>query len=193
MLRMIRSSFVLILQLLLLIPFSSIVLAHPGHAHDEEATESAQIQDIQYELPYPGMLPDNPLYFLKTMRDAVVKFLISDSLKEAEFNILTANKRAYAALLLSEKEKPDFELVIETISKSNNYLHEATVSLGKAKDEDKDFLPMLDNAGKSVKKHRQVFSRQIMPNTPENMKKAIETEIRRLDTIEKSVNNLASK
>lgn len=190
---MIRYSFILTLQLLLLIPFASVIFAHPGHSHGEEATQSAQIQEVQYELPYPGMLPDNPLYFLKTMRDAVVKFLIADSLKEAEFNILTANKRAYAALLLSEKEKSDYELVIETISKSNNYLHEATVSLTKAKEEGKDFLPLLDNASKSVKKHRQVFSRQILPTTPESMKKALETEIKRLDSIEKSVNNLASK
>lgn len=191
---MIRYVFLLSLQFLLLIPFASIVFAHPGHDHGDEATQSAQtIQEVQYELAYPGMLPDNPLYFLKTMRDGVVKFLIADSLKEAEFNILTANKRAYAALLLSEKDEADYELVIETMSKSNNYLHEATVSLTKAKEEDKDILPMVDNAEKSVKKHRQVFSRQIMPNTPENMKKAIEAEIRRLDGIEKSVNNLASE
>ena len=29
---------------------------------------------VAYQLPFPGLLPDNPLYFLKTMRDRLVVF-----------------------------------------------------------------------------------------------------------------------
>jgi len=199
---MIRLGFILTAYIFLLISFTPISLAHDGVVHDTpeeaqehelESTSSAKVEmeKVEYELPYPGMLPDNPLYFLKTARDAIVKFLISDSLKEAEFNILTANKRAYAALLLSEKG--NHELTLETISKSNNYLHEAVVSLGKAREKKMEIGVALDNAQKSVKKHRDVFSQQIMPNTPEKMKKDLEREIKRLEDIEKAVSSLASK
>ena len=160
---------------------------------ENNATDSAETveEEIQYELAYPGMLPDNPLYFFKTFRDAVVKFLISDPLKEAEFNVLTANKRAYAALLLAEKGKE--ELALETLSKSNNYLHEATVSLSKAKAKKMDINSTLDKLQKSVKKHEQVFSQQIMAEFSESLKKNLEAEIKRLSEIEKAVNSLASK
>ena len=160
---------------------------------ENNATDSAETveEEIQYELAYPGMLPDNPLYFFKTFRDAVVKFLISDPLKEAEFNVLTANKRAYAALLLAEKGKE--ELALETLSKSNNYLHEATVSLSKAKAKKMDINSTLDKLQKSVKKHEQVFSQQIMAEFSESLKKNLEEEIKRLSEIEKAVNSLASK
>lgn len=160
---------------------------------ENNATDSAETieEEVQYELAYPGMLPDNPLYFFKTLRDAVVKFLISDPLKEAEFNVLTANKRAYAALLLAEKGKE--ELALETLSKSNNYLHEATVALSKAKAKKMDINKTLDKLQKSVKKHEQVFSQQIMAEFSESLKKNLEAEIKRLSEIEKAVNSLTSK
>jgi hypothetical protein len=161
---------------------------------ENNATDSAQAtieEEVQYELAYPGMLPDNPLYFLKTFRDAVVKFLISDPLKAAEFNVLTANKRAYAALLLAQKQKG--ELAMVTLSKSNNYLHEAVVSLSKAKEKKMDIGSILDRLDKSVKKHRQVFSQQIMPIIPESLKKDLEREINRLSEIEKSAYSLTAK
>lgn len=160
---------------------------------ENNATDSAETieEEVQYELAYPGMLPDNPLYFFKTLRDAVVKFLISDPLKEAEFNVLTANKRAYAALLLAEKGKE--ELALETLSKSNNYLHEATVALSKAKAKKMDINKTLDKLQKSVKKHEQVFSQQIMAEFSESQKKNLEAEIKRLSEIEKAVNSLTSK
>src|SRR3989344_4901084 len=55
---------------------------------------------VNYELVYPGILPDNPLYFIKAGRDRLVAFLINDSLKRAEFNLLTSDKRIYSAKLL---------------------------------------------------------------------------------------------
>ena len=204
-----RYSFSLLVLPLLLIFINVLpAQAHSGHIEhdgiaqaaspsiaekDSDSTESAEVveEEVQYELPYPGMLPDSPLYFLKTFRDAVVKFLISDPLKEAEFNVLTANKRAYASLLLAEKDKP--ELALETLSKSNNYLHEAIVSAGKAKEKKMNIGPVLDSLKNSVKKHEMVFSRQIMPIIPENMKDRLEQEMERLLELEKSVSNLESK
>ena len=35
----------------------------------------------QYNLPYPGLLPDNRFYLLKMIRDRVVGMLIADPIK----------------------------------------------------------------------------------------------------------------
>ena len=100
---------------------------------DTQATQSSEIipQRVNYELPYPGMLPDNPLYVLKAIRDGIVKFLINDPLKKAQFSLLVAEKRMFAGKLLIEKGED--ELAITTISKSNNYLEEALSAIGDVK------------------------------------------------------------
>jgi len=78
---------------------------------------------VQYELAYPGILPDHPLYFLKATRDRLVSVLINDTQKRAEFNLLTADKRMYAGVFLIKKDKD--ELAISTMSKGSNYFQEA--------------------------------------------------------------------
>jgi len=157
------------------------------------ATEAAEKveEKVQYELAYPGMLPDSPLYFLKVLRDRIVKFLISDPLKEAEFNLLTSDKRVYAALLLVEKNKHD--LALTTLSKSNNYFHEAVSSLSEAKGKGVDIKPLYERMSASVKKHEEILRDQIMPKSPKNLMKDFERELERLELIEKSVNSIKPK
>jgi hypothetical protein len=77
------------------------------------------------------MLPDNPLYFLKVARDAIVKLLIIDPLKKAQFSLLTAEKRIYAGQMLVTKGKQ--ELALDTIEKGNNYIYDALSAIKKAK------------------------------------------------------------
>jgi len=160
---------------------------------DSFATESAAVVDtgVDYELSYPGMLPDNPLYFLKTIRDAIVRFLIKDPLKKTEFYILTADKRIFAAALLTEKDK--YDIALETVSKSNNYLHEAVFSLSKAQSAGKNILPLRDTLNTAVKKHQEVVSQQIEPFIPEDKMEILQNEIKRLEVIKKSVNAIKSK
>ncbi|PIZ98613.1 MAG: hypothetical protein COX78_02915, partial [Candidatus Levybacteria bacterium CG_4_10_14_0_2_um_filter_35_8] len=59
-----------------------------------------------YELPYPGLLPDHPLYFLKMTRDKIIGFFISDPIKKAEFDILQSDKRLSAGVYLLNKKSP---------------------------------------------------------------------------------------
>lgn len=82
---------------------------------------------VNYELPYPGMLPDHPLYFLKVARDGIVKRLINDDLKMARFGLLTAEKRMFAGKMLVDKKKDG--IAIDAISKSNNYFNEAITAI----------------------------------------------------------------
>ncbi len=60
---------------------------------------------VEYVLPYPGILPTHPLYFLKIMRDQIVEMLISDPVKRADFYITQADKKLSMALALSDAKK----------------------------------------------------------------------------------------
>src|SRR5579864_9144959 len=90
---------------------------------------------VDYTLPYPGILPDNFFYPLKAFRDRVVSFFITDPQKQAEFDLLQADKRLAAGqALLSEKNHNDI-LISQTISKGENYFGEALTNIAAAKKE----------------------------------------------------------
>jgi hypothetical protein len=58
----------LFLSLLVLVAFLSLAVPSVV-AVDEKSTTP-----ISYDLPYPGMLPDSPVYFVKVARDRVMRF-----------------------------------------------------------------------------------------------------------------------
>lgn len=60
---------------------------------------------VVYELPYAGITPENPLYFFKQLRDQIKEFLTRDSIKKAEFLLVSSDKRAHIALILAQKGK----------------------------------------------------------------------------------------
>jgi len=155
-----------------------------------EATISAKPGRVEYELPYPGMLPDNPLYFLKMIRDGIVRVLINDPFKKAEFNLLNAQKRMYAAKFLAEKEKD--ELSYETITKSNNYLHEAIASIQtvrKNNPKNTNVRPFLDQTRTVVLKHEEVLG-EIKKEIDKQYLDDIAREEKRINDIQSTVGSL---
>lgn len=153
-----------------------------------EATQSSEVEE--YSLPYPGILPDNPLHFLKALRDRIILMLISDPVKEAEFNLLTSDKRIYAAQLLADRGKDD--LSVSTLSKSNNYFQNAISSTAEAKKMGKRVDIVLHNMEKSIVKHQEVLSlmEKVLSKAFVNQ---LQIEERRMLDFEKSVDNLLLK
>lgn len=134
------------------------ILVNPTKIFAQEipdSSPSAVMEKIQYEIPYPGLLPDNPLYYLKVIRDNILKFLISDPLKKTEFSLLQADKRLGAGKLLLDKGKT--ELSITTLSKSGNYFDDAISNIQKAKKEGEDTNAMLDQLLKASQKHQEIL------------------------------------
>jgi len=83
-----------------------------------------------YELPYPGLLPDHPLYFLKMVRDKIIGFFISDPIKKAEFDVLQSDKRLSAGVyLINKKSLKSQQLALDTFSKGENYYDDATTKV----------------------------------------------------------------
>ncbi|MCL5019024.1 MAG: DUF5667 domain-containing protein [Patescibacteria group bacterium] len=94
-------------------------------------------KEVNYQLPYPGILPDNPLYPLKVFRDKIYDLLLSDPLRKVEFKLLMADKRMMMGhLLLNNKGKA--ELSEQTVSKASKYYEEAVTVFFKAEKEGRD-------------------------------------------------------
>jgi len=119
------------------------------------ATPSSDNISVQYDLPYPGILPDNPLYFLKAVRDNLLGFFITDPLKKAEYDLLQANKRLVSAKGLLDEGKSD--LAITTLSKSGNYFDQAISNASQVKNQGQDANSMLSTLLTASEKHQQVI------------------------------------
>jgi hypothetical protein len=136
----------------LLLVFSS----HIVHAQSPSPIIDPTPTPIQYTLPYPGMLPGHPFYFLKMARDGIWGFLLSQPLKKAEFALLQADKNMQAALFLSQK-KQSSEKIFETITAAKDNYEKAITYTAAAKKQGigiKDFVATLVVANK---KHQEVL------------------------------------
>lgn len=185
-----RIGFVSIIVLFLfLFGIAKVVVAQEKIATDE-AMLSPTPTPVEYQLPYPGLLPDSPLYFLKIFRDRLIDFLVADPLKKAELNLLNADKRLVAGEMLFAKGKKD--LAESTISKGENYFESGIVKLQEAKKQGMDIAGLAQKFSISVKKHKQIVQSLTQKATGETKKKLQDTDKRILE-FEKQVNALSPK
>lgn len=140
---------------------------------------------MNYQLPYPGLLPDSPLYFLRVTRDKIISFLISDPLKKAEFNLLQADKRLNAGIYLFNKGK--IPLAISTISKAENYFSQALDKIGDAKIQGRNIGDLEGRMRNSLKKHEQEL-KNLSEKASSNFKASFESELKRVTGFEERLN-----
>lgn len=110
---------------------------------------------IDYYLPYPGLLPDHPLYWLKMVRDRVQLWLTTDDLKRGEKLLLYADKRLGAGWALAAGNKR--ELGITTLTKAEKYLERA-VNLGQKLGEGEEEVKFKAKLAKAILKHEEVLN-----------------------------------
>lgn len=148
---------------------------------------------VNYELAYPGMLPDNPFYVLKVVRDGIVKILINDPFKRAKFSLLNSDKRIFAGKLLLDKGKD--KLAMETIEKSNNYLDEAVFAikaLKKQSPKSSDIEPFLQQMKAASQKHRELLT-DMSPFVDKGFNTQFLRQQVRVENVRKTVESMLSK
>ena len=111
---------------------------------------------IDYQLPYPGILPNSPFYKIKIIRDKVSGFFISNPLKKAEYAISMADVRMSAALVLTE-QKNNPALAKTTLSKAQNYLEEAIANIKTAKAQGIDTQDLVKRLNQAKHKHQEII------------------------------------
>ncbi len=131
----------------------------PAVFHVVNYSQSIEIENnkVIYDLPYPGLLQDHPLYFLKAARDKALDIASRDPVKKAELYLLISDKRINAATLLAKEGKS--ELSITTASKAEKYTLRIPPLLTRVKKEggryDSAFVERLKS---SNSKHKEVIN-----------------------------------
>ncbi len=129
----------------------------PTVSVDQPLTGQVQTETkVEYQLPYPGLLPDHPLYVLKAIRDRILDMLIVDPVRKSEFYILQGDKRLQMGMLLMDKGRA--ALAEQVISKGEKYMYQALYGLVSFKNEGKT-MPgyVVDRLEKSLAKHEEVL------------------------------------
>lgn len=117
------------------------------------ATPSAGPSPVNYELPYPGMLPGSPLYLVKEFRDKVSEMFTMDPLKKSNLYLLRADKKLAASIMLYENENP--KLGEETLSKGLNYLEKSFEKMKIAKDSQENTMDIYAKIKSSSAKQKE--------------------------------------
>ncbi|MCX7997038.1 MAG: DUF5667 domain-containing protein [Patescibacteria group bacterium] len=112
---------------------------------------------IDYQLPYPGILPDNPLFFLKRIRDSIQLATVSSPLEKACINLQLADKDMAAGVELSRKGK--HKLAEERMTVAQDRVEQASqVIIENSKDitpkDSKEFAITLEKANR---KHLEII------------------------------------
>lgn len=127
-----------------------------------EKVEAKKMEPINYILAYPGKInADNPLWYLKVVRDKAWYTFTFNPLKKTELNLLFSDKRLNSSLELFKNNKPDLGLT--TLTKSQKYLEMAVPKNA----DDKEYLTKLATASL---KHREVIENEILPISPEDIR-----------------------
>ncbi len=149
-------------------------------AQETSPLPSASPTPVEYSLPFPGILPDHPLYFLKNLRDKILLLLISDPVRKVEFKILLADKHLNMGLFLLDK-KPD--LALKTISQGADYLTLAKTDLFKiAPGEIGNISDLKGKFERSIQKHKQTLV-TLETNLSDENKQRMQQIIKEIDKL----------
>lgn len=177
--------------LLIIILCSLIINSQANISYAQEVSSSAVPTPIEYQLPYPGILPGHPFYFLKNMRDGILSFFISNPFKRAEFDLLQADKNFQAAVYLYEQNK-ESEVVFETLQKSEDYFADAIVRIQEAKKQGTYVSDFTDKITIANLKHQEMVL-GLAKSAKGDDKKRLEVELEKIKKLDDRAKTLISK
>lgn len=155
---------ILLFLVLLIIPFFYV------YNYSQQITTTPD-NKVVYQLPYPGILPDNPLYFLKVARDKVQDFLTRDNLQKAQLYLLYSDKRLAMAEAL--EKKGEITLALSTLSKGEKYFLKIPPLLRQAKEQGTSpSAELVDRIKISSQKHQEVIG-GLLQDIPQGEQQAI--------------------
>ncbi len=135
-------------------------------------------EKIVYNLPYPGLLPDHPVYPIKAIRDRLVDFFTRDYIKKARLYLLYSDKRVNMALFLAKKGKN--KLAVSSFSKGEKYFQKILPLLETSKKQGvSPPSDLIDNLKLSNAKHGELLD-QLLKTLPQGQTEAL-AEVMRIN------------
>lgn len=142
---------------------------------DRELSNTEDIEEkVDYYLPYPGILPDHPLYWLKMFRDRIMLTLTKNPVDKYGRLLLYADKRVGAAKVLVEGGKA--ELGVTTATKAGKYLEQAINEFKGINDPGKATPEERERLLKAGMKHEEVLN-AILDKVPDQSRPALQDTI----------------
>ena len=145
-------------------------------------------EEVLYTLPYPGILPDHPLYFVKVVRDKLLQVKTRDNLKKAKLYLLLSDKSIAMADALAKKGKDS--LAITTFSKGEKYFLKIPDLVKNSKKQgtspESDFV---NNLKLSNTKHREI-AQSFLQELPQGQSEEINQLLELNSTIFRSLQSL---
>jgi hypothetical protein len=156
-------------------PISAVTPAETAKATVPEAMATLEAKPkVVYYLPYPGILPDNPLYKLKAARDKVSLMFTFNEEKKARKELLFADKRINAAVFLTEGGKAN--LGVTTATKAEKYLEQAVGRTTKMNKGGQDVKSLMLDLQKAASKHVEILE-ELLSGTSGEEKKSLEISL----------------
>lgn len=154
------------LSRLIIVAFVLITLPAVGYFVMESsgATVATPDQKIVYTLPYPGLLSDHPLYFIKITRDRITEFLTREAANKAKLYLLYSDKRLAMSISLAQKGKNN--QAIDALSKAQKYALRIPPILRESKKQGVSAeSSFIENLKLSNAKHKEVIE-DFLKNLP---------------------------
>lgn len=142
-----------------------------------------------YQLPYPGMLPDNPLYFLKVIRDDIISFFISKPLEKADFALTQSDKNVEASYLMVTTEQGKDDLAFKTFSQAQDYFETAITQAADARRQGYSITEMYKKLDASHKNH-QLMLKAVGTQTRQEKSQVFNQELSREESFTKMIKAL---
>ncbi len=179
---------ILVLVLFILAPTIKAVTVQPAKISPTKASVENKLSEVNYTLPYPGILPDHPLYFVKLLRDQILELLIVDKLRKLEFFVLVADKHVAMVAELVQKENMDLAGTI--LVRGVDYFAKA-LTTGKAYQETGTALPghIKEKMRFASQKYIEVLT-HIKIREDSALDKRVKSEVERIQQLQLEVGSL---
>src|SRR3989344_9305688 len=177
--------FILIIFFIFLFSAATSFAQETSKENTSVSTPSS-VKPIDYALPYPGLLPDSPLYVLKAIRDRIVEILISDPIKKANFELLAADKRLNEGVSLFNKGEKKYVLGETAISKSENYFEKGITEVERAKRQGMDTISTSQRFHLASLKHREII-KSLINRSSGDIKQKLLLDDKRMEEFEKKL------
>ena len=121
-----------------------------------EGPTQAQINEALLQLPHVRIMPDNPFYFVITLKEKISWLVCPNQAKKAQFDLTSSSKRLKEAYLLVQKN--NFKKSKKVLSSYQKTLEKMTGELEKAKKQGQDITQLLDKTQNSFLAQKTILS-----------------------------------
>lgn len=166
----------------------SVFAVTPVATEAASQDENTKPNKVDYILPYPGILADHPLYFLKKLRDQILERLISDPARKVEFYILQADKQLNAGIFLGEKNKQ--VLALTMFAEEGKFMDQAVKNAAFYQSQGKN-VPgyLVERLNNAIDKHIKVLT-ELEQSVQESSKEQIDGVITLMGKLQADVGTL---